>query len=474
MGGFGDVRPPLVWGSPPARWTLAATVVASGVAFLDSSLVTVALPQIGDQLGGGFATLQWVLDGYLLTLGSLVLVGGALADLLGRRRVFVWGIVSFAATSLLCGLAWSAAALVIARLLQGVAAALLVPGSLAILQGSFEGASRGRAIGAWSGLSSLLTAAGPIVGGVVVQTVDWGWRLLFVVNPPLLLLAWWLTRRGVPELPGRREPGPLLGQLDLGGAVLAVTGLGLLVFPLIEADRLGTAAVVGLVTLGLVTLAGFVVVEACRRRPMLPPALFRIRSFTVANIVTLVVYGALGVSVFLLVVHLQQQLGYGAAAAGASGVPVTAALALFSSRVGALVSVVGARLLLTVGPLLVGLALLWLSRLGPGSSYWSAVLLPMTVFAAGMVLVVAPVTTTALADIPGPRAGVASGVNNAIARVGSLLAIAALPLVGTLGGVEAGSDQAYARTMVAAAVLCGLGALAAAVGLPSIRTRRGG
>jgi len=429
-------------------------------------VVTVALPRISEDLGGGFTTFQWVLDGYLLTLGSLVLVGGALGDLLGKRRVFLWGIVGFGVTSMLCGLAPTSGALVAARLLQGAAAALLVPGSLAILSASFAGGDRGRAIGMWSGLGGLFTALGPVVGGVLVDSVSWGWRAIFFINPPLLALAWWLTRTGVAELPGRRADGPLTRQLDLGGAALAVSGLALIVYPLIEVRRLPGTAIIGLVAAGIVLLGVFVVVEAREPRPMLPPELFRIRTFAVANIVTLVVYGALGAALFLLVVDLQVNLGYNAVVAGLAGVPITIVLALLSARVGGLVSVVGPRVLLVVGPLVMGVALLWLSTAGPGTEFVSGILPPMTVFAVGLVLVVAPVTTTVLRDVEATRAGVASGVNNAIARIASLLAIAVLPLIGTATGAEPGSNEAFSRSLVAAAALCALGGVVAGVGLP--------
>ncbi len=458
---------PLAWGTPAARRTLAATIVASGVAFLDSSVVTVALPRMGDDLGGGFSTLQWILDGYLLTLGALVLVGGALGDLLGKRRVFLWGIAGFGLTSLLCAVAPTASTLVVGRLLQGVAAALLVPGSLAILSASFAGADRGRAIGAWSGLGGLFTAAGPVLGGLLVESVSWGWRAIFLINPPLLAVAWWLTRTGVAELPGRRRAGRLAPQLDLPGAGLAVMGLGLIVYPLIEAGSLAPAAVIGLVALGVALLVGFVAVEARSAYPMLPPSLFKIRTFAVANLVTLVVYGALGAAFFLLIVHVQTNLGYSAAVAGLTGLPVTIVLGFLSARVGALVPVVGPRILLTLGPLIMGAALLLLGGVRPGSDYWMGIVAPMTLFAVGLVLVVAPVTTTALIDVPADRSGAASGTNNAIARVASLLAIAVLPLAGTAGGAAVGSVDAFSRSMVVAAVLCALGGVVALVGLPA-------
>ncbi len=461
-----DSSVPLDWGSPRARRTLAATIIASGVAFLDSSVVTVALPRMGADLGGGFSTLQWILDGYLLTLGALVLVGGSLGDLLGRRLVFVWGLFGFALTSTMCAFAPTAPLLVVGRLLQGVAAALLVPGSLAILSGSFVGADRGRAIGAWSGLSGLFTALGPLVGGLLVDSVSWGWRAIFLINPPLLLLAWWFTRTGVMALPGRRTPGGLIRQLDVPGVVLAASALGLIVYPLIEVERLSLPQLLGMTGSGVLLLIAFGVVEAKSAAPMLPPSLFRVRTFTVANLVTFVVYGAMGAALFLLIVHVQRDLGYSALQSGLVGIPLTIALALLSSRVGGLVPVLGPRILLVTGPSVMAGALLLLSRVSPGSSFWLGVIAPMTLFGLGLVLVVAPVTTTALGDVPPDRSGVASGANNAIARVGSLLTIAVLPLAGSLGGEEVGSPSAFGPSMVAAAGLCVAGAIAAGVGLP--------
>lgn len=445
---------------------LAATTVASGIAFLDGSIVNVALPHISADLGGGFATVQWVLDGYLLTLGALVLVGGGLGDLLGKRRVFEAGMVLFAIASVLCGLAPSSGVLIAARLLQGVGAALLVPGSLAILSAVFSDAARGAAIGMWSGLSGVFTALGPFVGGALVDSGPSGWRWAFLVNPPLLVLALVLSRRGVPDLPGSRTPGPLRGQLDVLGGGLTVLGLGLLVAPLIELDRLGPAVAIGVAVIGLLALGGFVAVE--RRRevtlrppPMIPLRLFRIRAFSVANVVTFVVYGALSVNGLMLTLLLQTEMGYTALQAGAATLPVTALLVLLSSRVGALVPRYGSRLLLTAGCTVVTAAFAGLATIGRDVSYVHGVLPWVALFGLGLTLVVAPVTTTVLADVTGTHAGAASGVNNAVARLGGLIAVAVLPLVGGLSGGAVGGAgflAGYARTMWAAAVLCLLGA----------------
>lgn len=450
------------------RLVLAATVTASGIAFLDTTVVTVALPRIGDDLGGGLATLQWVLDGYLLTLGSLVLVGGALGDLLGRRRVFEVGLVGFGAASLLCGLAPSAGLLVTARALQGTAAALLVPGSLAILSATFSGADRGRAIGAWSGLSGVFTALGPFVGGVLVDSSPSGWRWVFLINLPLVVAALALSRAGVPDTPGTREGA----RLDLAGAALVTAGLALVVYPLIEWGALARPTALGLLVLGAATLAGFLLVEHRSPAPMLPLGLFRLRTFSVANLVTLVVYAALGGAMFLLVVVLQEALGYSALASGAAILPITVVLLLLSSRVGALIEPVGARALLTAGGLGTAAGLALLVRVGNGGGYWSDVFPGIAVFSLGLALVVAPVTTTVLSDVGVQRQGVASGTNNAVARVAGLLAVAVLPL--TSGLVDADAAAALLAGFDAATLtcagLCALGALVAAVGLPGRRT----
>lgn len=466
----------LAWKSRRGRLALAATILGSGVAFLDGSVVSVALPRIEADLGGGLATLQWVFDGYLLTLGALVLVGGALGDLLGKRRVFIVGTVGFGLASLLCGLAPTANTLIAARMLQGVAAALLVPTSLAILNTVFAGEDRGRAIGAWSGLSGLFTAVGPFLGGVLVESSPSGWRWVFLINVPLVIGAVWLAKVGIPQLAGSRTSAPIWSQVDVLGGVLAVVGLGLIVGPLIEVQRLGALLTTGLVVLGSVVLVLFGLVE--RRRaitrtppPMVQLSLFRLRTFSVANMLTFVVYGALGGAFFLVTVALQVGMGYSAIAAGAAGIPVTILLALFSSRVGALLPKVGARPLLTFGPLCMSVGIAWLAVMRPGQSYWLGVFPGFVLFAIGLVFVVAPVTATALADVGPALSGAASGVNNAVARIASLVAIILLPLAGGMASSEATSLtigvaflDGYRTAMLVAAATCAIGGVVAAVG----------
>jgi EmrB/QacA subfamily drug resistance transporter len=444
----------LALSSRAGRGALAASIVASGMAFLDGTIVTVAAPHIARDLGGGFAGMQWVLDGYLLTLGALVLVGGAVGDLLGMRRIFIIGTVGFGVASVLCGMAPTLTALIAARMLQGACAALMVPTSLAMLNAVFAGADRGRAIGAWSGLSGVFTALGPFVGGFLVDSSAAGWRLAFLINIPLTVLAVWLALRFLPDLPGSHGS---LRALDWPGAVVATVGLGLVVGPLIEGGRWATP----LVLAGMILLAVFVLLERRDGEVMVPPSLFSIRSFTVANLVTFVVYGALSAGTFLVTVYLQQALGYSAVLAGAVGLPITVLLMLFSSRVGGLVSRYGPRWFLTAGPLVMAVGLAWLSRLRPGMGFWGSVLPPMLVFAAGLVLVVAPVTTAALRDIGPDLSGTASGVNNAVARVAGLLAIAVLP---ALAGMGDEGRTGYGTAMALAAGLCAVGGVVAAVG----------
>jgi EmrB/QacA subfamily drug resistance transporter len=443
----------LAFSSRAGRGALAASITASGMAFLDSSIVTVAAPHITEDLGGGFAGMQWVVDGYLLTLGALVLVGGALGDLLGKRRVFLVGTIGFGVASVLCALAPTIPALIAARMLQGAFAALMVPTSLALLNAVFSGADRGKAIGAWSGLSGVFTALGPFVGGFLVDTFSFGWRLAFLINIPLTALAVWLALRHVPDLAGT---GVSLRGLDWPGAVLATAGLGLVVGPLIERGP-WTAP---LVVLGAVLLGGFVLLE---RRPgaMMPLGMFRVRTFSVANLVTFVVYGAFTAGLFLVTVYLQVGLGFSAVIAGASGLPITVLLVLGSSWVGGKVSIHGPRWFLTAGPLVMAGGLWWLGQLQPGDGLWSMVLPAMLLFAVGLVLVVAPVTTAALGDIEPEQSGTASGINNAVARVAGLLAIAVIP---ALAGMGDDGVSGYATAMVLCAAVCALGGVVSVVG----------
>ena len=438
------------FGTAQARWVIAATVLGSGVAFLDSTVVNVALPVIADDLGSGIAGLQWILDGYLVTLSALLLLGGSLGDLFGRRRMYLAGLIGFTAASLLCGVAPSTGFLVAARALQGVGAALLVPGSLSLIAASFHPDDRGRAVGAWSGLSGVSSAVGPFVGGWLIDAVSW--RLIFLINLPLVGVCIWITLRDVPE--SRHED--LSHQPDVGGALAVSLGLGAIAYALIEQSP--PAGVVG-----VIAMAAFVAIERAIGRaggaPMLPLELFRSRQFTGANLTTFAVYGGLGGATFLLVLQLQVVLGYSALESGAALLPVTVLMLLLSSRAGALAQRIGPRLPMTVGPLVVGAGLLLMARIEDGSSYAAAVLPAAVVFGAGLSLTVAPLTATVLAAVDEHRAGVGSGVNNAVARVAGLVAVAVLPAV--TGIDEAGVADGFAEAMVLAAAACGVGGVVA-------------
>jgi EmrB/QacA subfamily drug resistance transporter len=420
----------LRYASPAGRWALLATVLGSAVVFLDGTVVNIALPAIGRDLGAGMDGLQWTINGYLLTLAALILLGGSLGDRFGRRRVFVLGVIWFAAASLLCGLAPNLTLLVAARVLQGIGGALLTPGSLAIIQASFRPDDRGQAIGAWSGLSGVAVAIGPFLGGWLVQALSW--RLIFLLNLPLAALVVWVALRHVPE---SADPESAR-ELDLAGAVLAVLGLGGTTFALIEAPTLGVTspAVVLAALVGVGGLLAFVTVEARSRHPMLPLSLFASRPFTGTNLVTLAVYGALSAILFLLVVHMQQVLGYSPIQAGVATLPITLLLFLISPHAGRLAHRIGARVPLTVGPLVAALGIGLMVRIQADSSYWLDVLPALLVFGLGMSITVAPLTATVMAAVEARHAGVASAVNNAVARAAGLIAVAVLPALAGLGG----------------------------------------
>ena len=415
--------------SAAGRWVLAVAVLGSGMAFLDGTVVNVALPDIGRDLGASTSALQWVLNGYLLTLASLILLGGSLGDRYGRRRIFVLGVLLFTAASLLCAIAPTSGLLVAARLLQGIGGALLTPGSLAMIESSFRPADRARAIGAWSGLGGVATALGPLLGGYLVEAVSW--RAIFLINLPIGLLVAALATRHVPET---RDP-TASGRLDYRGAALAGLGLAGTTYALIEGPTKGMAGAVLLAGVGgVVALVAFLLVERTSPNPMMPLGIFASRQFSAANLVTFAVYAALGGVFFLLVSFLQISLGYSPIAAGAASLPVTALMLLFSARAGALAQRIGARIPLTIGPLVIAAGLLLMTRIEPGDSYVSSVLPAVIVFGAGLTLVVAPVTATVLAAADARHSGIASGINNAVSRVAGLLAVAVLPLIAGLTG----------------------------------------
>jgi EmrB/QacA subfamily drug resistance transporter len=432
--------------SRQGRWLLLATVLGSAVALLDATVVNVALPAIGADLDADFAGLQWTVNGYTLTLAAFILLGGSLGDRYGRRRLFVVGVVWFGVASVLCGLAPNVEALVAARLLQGIGGALLTPGSLALIAAAVRAEDRGRAIGAWSALGGLAAAAGPFVGGLLVEL---SWRLVFLINVPLCAAVVVIALRHVPE----SFDDEAAHHVDLAGAVVGVLGLGALTFGLVAAGEQGaSAAVLASCATGLLALTAFVVVERRSRAPMLPVGIFASRQFTAANLVTFAVYAALSGVFFLLVVHLQVVAGFSPLAAGTSLLPVTAAMLLLSPRAGALSERIGPRLPMTVGPLLCAVGVLLMREVGPGASYVRDVLPAVTVFGLGLAATVAPLTATVLAATDDRHAGVASGVNNAVARTAGLLAVAVLPVLAGISGADyedPGAFQAGFRTALA-------------------------
>ena len=407
---------------------LAVAVLGSGMAFLDGTVVNVALPTIGRDLNASTGALQWILNGYTLALASLILLGGSLGDRHGRRRIFVLGVCIFTVASLLCAVSPTVEILIGARVVQGIGGALLTPGSLAMIESAFRASDRPRAIGAWSGLTGVASAVGPLLGGYLVQAFSW--RAVFLINLPIGALVVGLAHH-VPE---SRDPSAH-GRLDIPGAVCGAVGLAGVTYALIEGTGNGlSASIIVTGAVGLLGLAAFVVTEMRSSNPMMPLGMFSSRQFTGANIVTFVVYAAIGSFFFLLISFLQISLGYSPIAAGAATLPVTLLMLGLSARSGALAQRIGPRIPLTIGPLVIALGLLLMTQISSGDSYVTGILPGVVVFGLGLTLVATPVTATVLAAADQRRAGIASGINNAVARVANLLAVAALPLVANLGG----------------------------------------
>ncbi|GGV82043.1 MFS transporter [Streptomyces massasporeus] len=412
--------------SPQGKWILLTTVLGSSMAMLDSTVVNVALPRIGRDLDANLSALQWTVNAYMVTLAGLILLGGALGDRFGRRKVFVVGVVWFALASLLCGIAPNAGVLIAARALQGVGGALLTPGSLALIQASFHPDDRGRAVGLWSGFGGIGAAVGPFVGGWLVDGP--GWRWVFLLNVPLALVCVPVALRHVPESGDQQAHG----RFDVLGAVLGALALALVTYALIEAGGGGAVVVVSAVA-GLAAAVAFVVVERRRPDPMMPLDIFASRQFTAVNLVTLCVYAALGGFFFLAALQLQVVVGYSALAAGTALLPTTVLMLLLSARSGELAGRIGPRIPLTVGPLLCAAGMLMMLRVGPDASYVADVLPALVVLGLGLVTLVAPLTATVLGSVSVVRAGLASGINNAAARAAGLIAVAALPLLTGMG-----------------------------------------
>ncbi len=467
--------------SATGRWIVLATVLGSSVAMLDATVVNIALPRIGESLHTGMAGLQWTLSGYTLTLASFILLGGSLGDRLGRRRVFVWGTVGFAIASALCGAAVNIEMLVAARIVQGLAGAMLTPGSLALISASIDERDQGAAIGLWSGFGGIAGAVGPFLGGWLIEVA--GWRSIFLINLPLAAIVVAVAVRHVPE---SRDPHAAR-RLDVPGAVVVALGLGALTFGLIESMALPALV-------GVALLIAFVVIEVRSDHPLVPPALFtgrrrdgarvdaahaRPRVFTAANLVTFAVYAALGGVFFLLVLQLQQVAGYSPLTSGIATLPITLIMLVLSAPAGRWAQQHGARLPMTVGPLLAAAATLLLLRIGPESGgihgYLIDVLPGVVVFGLGLSTLVAPLTGAVLGAVPAGESGIASGVNNAVARTAQLLAVAALPgLAGISGSIQdaATIDHGFTIAMEICAGLLVAGALLAGALLGTPRRDR--
>ncbi|QLH23132.1 DHA2 family efflux MFS transporter permease subunit [Streptomyces sp. Rer75] len=446
--------------SASGRWVVLTTVLGSAMALVDSTVVNVALPRIGLDLGADLAVLQWTVNAYLLTLAGLILLGGALGDRFGRRRVFTVGVVWFALASLLCGMAPNAGVLIAARALQGIGGALLTPGSLALIQAVIHPDDRARAVGLWSGFGGVGAAIGPFLGGWLVDGP--GWRWVFFLNVPLAAVCVPVALRHVPE---SRDPRAH-GRFDVLGAVLGALALGLVTYALIAAPQRGASLSVVLPAVGgLLAGVAFVYAERVRPEPMLPLSLFSSRQFTAVNAVTLCVYAAFGGFFFLVVLNLQVVVGYSALAAGTALLPTTLLMLLLSARSGELGKRIGPRIPLTVGPLLCAAGMLLMTRAGVGAVYWRDVLPALVVMGLGMVVLVAPLTATVLASVDVGRAGLASGINNAAARAAGLVAVAALPLLAGMGSEAYRSadlfSESFRRAMPICAAVLVVGALIA-------------
>jgi len=443
-----------------ARWTLVASILGSSMAFIDGSVVNVALPNIQHDLGGGLAAQQWIVDAYLLTLGALILVGGSLGDIFGELRVFAIGVASFGAVSILCAAAPDSTTLIVFRGLQGVAGALLTPASLAVLTATFSGPARGAAIGQWTAWSGISFVIGPTIGGWLVDVSTW--RVIFLINIPIALVTLALVLR----LGGLRQSRRTDLRVDVVGALLCVAGLGLLVGGFIEQPRLGWSdpLVGGGLGGGALLLAAFVVYELRTPLPMLPLHLFRLRNFSVTNLETLAVYGALSGLTLFLTLFLREFGGFTAFRAGVSLLPLTVVMFFLSPRTGRLSMQFGPRLFMAAGPVLAGVSVLAYARLPVHLDYWVDLLPALLAFAVGMALTVAPLTTTVLADADAGDAGVASGVNNAVARIAGLLSVAVLGIAAAGGGDHL-TAAGFHRTMLVVAGLLVCGGVIGAVGI---------
>jgi EmrB/QacA subfamily drug resistance transporter len=438
------------------RLVLLIAILGSFVAFLDGSVITVALPAIREELGGGLTTQQWVVDAYLITLGALILVAGSLSDLFGRIAVLRWGLIGFGVASVLCAVAPTAEFLIVARGLQGVGGALLVPSSLALIMSSFRGVAQGKAIGQWTAWTSAAFIVGPLIGGLFVDVLSW--RLVFAINVlPIAVTVWLLVILGQKDV---RRAGV---SVDYPGAILAIIGVGAPVFALIEQGNFGWGSPVIFVPLvvGVIAFAAFLWRQRVARHPMMPLELFTVRNFGMGNLATTAIYGALSLGGFLVTVFLQQVGGWPATLAGMSLLPETIILMLLSSRFGALAAKHGPRLFMTIGPITAGVGTLLMLTVTEDVNYWTQLLPGVLLFGLGLAITVAPLTSAILGAIDEKQAGIGSAINNAVARVAGLIAIAAL---GIIIGYELDVDGLH-RGLIATAALLILGGIISWAGI---------
>jgi EmrB/QacA subfamily drug resistance transporter len=438
------------------KLVLIVAILGSFVAFLDGSVVTVALPQISDQLGGNLIIQQWVNDAYLITLGALILSAGSLSDLFGRKRILVYGLVGFLATSLLCAVAPTAEWLVISRGLQGIAGALLVPSSLALIISAFSGKEQAAAIGRWTGWTGVAFIVGPLIGGLLVDFFSW--RFVFGINVlPIALALFFASKLTLKETSGRTN------RFDLQGSVLGAVGLGGLVYALIEQGRLGWThpSIWGAFTAGALALIAFVYHESKTKHPMLPLGLFSQQNFSVGNVATLFIYAALSLQGFLLVIFLQKNAGFPATLAGLASLPVTILMLILSSRFGALSGRYGPRIFMAVGPILIGMGTLWMTRATLPTDYWTQLFPGIILFGLGLATTVAPLTSAILGSIESSQAGVGSAVNNAVARIAGLLSVA---MIGLFIGTSVSLDG-FRIGMIICSLLFVAGGIVSAVGI---------
>ena len=447
--------------SPRAkRYALIATILGSSIAFIDMTVVNVALPAIQRDLGGGLAAQQWIVDAYLLTLGSLILLGGSLGDIFGEVRMFTLGVTLFGLASILCAAAPDSTTLIVFRGIQGVAGALLTPASLAVLTSTFSGDERGAAIGTWTAWSSISTVIGPLLGGWLIGITSW--RVIFLFNVPIEIATIILVRLHLPTESETRKAV----RDDLVGAALCVAGLGSLVFGFIEQPRLGWSSpgVAGTIAAGAVLLVSFVFYESRTSMPMLPLHLFASRNFSVTNVETFAVYGGLSAWGFFLTLFLQQIAGYSPFKSGLATIPLTIGVFFLSRYVGRMSMRFGPRVFMAAGPLLGAVSIAALARLPEHLNYWVDLLPPLVGFAIALSLTVAPLTTTVLNDAGPGDAGIASGINNAVARIAGLIAIAAIGVTAA-GSTDHLSTHGFHRSMLMVAMLLAIGGLLGAVGI---------